>query len=102
MDRINPNLAGAPGDCATLRLAYPSHAGCLARLKSDNRVELGLKSDFVAYEIIANALSDDSPCIQRARIVLHALAQACAGEETPYFEVVEGGEVPRLVFRPCP
>jgi putative ATP-dependent endonuclease of OLD family len=92
MDRINRDLAAPPGDCATL----------LARLKSDNRVEHGLKGDIVAYEIIANVLSEHPLCIRRTRIMLHALAQACAGEETPYFEVVEEGEVPRLVFRPCP
>jgi hypothetical protein len=92
IERLNRDLAVAPVDCATL----------LARLKSDDRAEHGLKGDLVAYEIIANALSDHPLCIQRTRIVLHALAQACTGEATTRFEVVEQGEVPRLVFRPCP
>jgi hypothetical protein len=92
MDRLNQSLGVAPGNCATL----------LARLKSNNRVENGLKSDLVAYEIIATALSDHPLCIQRTRIMLHALAQACAGEPTTHFEMVGEGEVLNLVFRPCP
>ena len=47
MQRINADLAVAPGDRATL----------LARLKSEDRAEGGLKGDLVAYEIIANALA---------------------------------------------
>jgi hypothetical protein len=90
MERLNQDLAVAPGDSATL----------LARLKSDNRTDHGLKGDLVAYEIIANALSDHRPCIERTHIVLQALAQACAGSATTYFEVVAEDEVPRLVFRP--
>jgi putative ATP-dependent endonuclease of OLD family len=92
IERLNRDLAVAPGDCATL----------LTRLKSDNRAEHGLKGDLVAYEIIANVLSDHPLCVQRTRMMLHALAQACAGEETTYFELLEEGKVPRLVFRPCP
>ncbi len=92
MDRLNEDLAVAPGDLTTL----------VTRLKSDNREINGLKSDLVAYEIIANALSDREPCIGRTRIVLHAMAQACFGEPTAYFEVLRQGEVPIVVFRPCP
>ncbi len=92
IERLDRDLADAPGDSATL----------VARLKSDDRGQHGLKGDLVAYEIIANALTDHPRCLQRARTMLHALAQACAGEETPHFEAVEEGDVPRLVFRPCP
>jgi putative ATP-dependent endonuclease of OLD family len=92
MKRLDRDLAVAPGDIGTL----------LVRLKSDNRPNLGLKGDLVAYEIIANALSDRRPCIERTRTMLHALAEACAGSATTYFDVVAEGEVPRLVFRPCP
>jgi putative ATP-dependent endonuclease of OLD family len=92
MKRLDRDLAVAPGDIGTL----------LARLKSDNRPNLGLKGDLVAHEIIANALSDRRPCIERTRTMLHALAEACAGSATTYFDVVAEGEVPRLVFRPCP
>jgi hypothetical protein len=90
MARVNADLAVAPGDRATL----------VARLKSDNREGDGLKSDRVAHEIIANALTKHSLCLQRTRRMLHGLAQACAGAATPHFEVVEEGQVSRLVF--CP
>jgi putative ATP-dependent endonuclease of the OLD family len=92
MQRVNADLAAAPGDCATL----------LARLKLEDRAQNGLKGDLVAYEIIANALADRPLCLARARTVLHAIAQACAGVATPHFEVAEADEVPLLVFRPCP
>jgi hypothetical protein len=92
MQQINRDLAVAPGDRATL----------LARLKSDDRGQRGLKGDLVAYEIVANALADRPLCVERARTVLNAMAQACAGVSSPYFEEVEAGQVPRVVFRPCP
>jgi putative ATP-dependent endonuclease of OLD family len=91
-DRLGTDLASAPGDVPTL----------VARLKSDDRTQNGLKGDGVAYEIIANALSERPSCRARARKVLHAMAQACAGEQTPHFdaEVRAGGRIPRLVFLP--
>jgi hypothetical protein len=92
MQRINRDLIVAPGDRATL----------LGRLKSDNRAQYGLKGDLVAYELIANALAEHPLCLTRARKTLHAMAQACAGVATPCFEVAAAGQVPRLVFRPCP
>lgn len=92
MERLDRDLADAPGDRVTL----------VARLKSDDRAQNGLKGDLVAYEIIANALADHPACLGRARTMLHALAQACTGEETPHFELVQEGAVPRLVFRPWP
>jgi putative ATP-dependent endonuclease of OLD family len=90
MARINGDLAAAPGDRAIL----------VARLKSEDRSRHGMKGDLVAYEIVANALTGHPPSLQRARIMLNALAQACAGAGTPRFETVEAGQVPRLVFRP--
>jgi energy-coupling factor transporter ATP-binding protein EcfA2 len=89
--RINRDLAVAPRDRATL----------VARLKSEDRSRYGLKGDLVAYEIVANALAVRPLCVDRARTVLHAMAQACAGEPTHLFEEVEAGPVPRLIFRPC-
>jgi putative ATP-dependent endonuclease of the OLD family len=89
MQRINAELAVAPGDRATL----------LVRLKSRDRAQNGLKGDLVAYEIIANALADRPQCLARARAMLHAIAQACAGVATPHFELAAAGEVPRLVFK---
>ena len=88
--RLDGDLAEAPGDRATL----------VARLKSNDRDQHGLKGDLVAYEIITNALAEHPLCLRRARTMLHALAQACAGEQTQHFEPVEDGAVPRLVFRP--
>lgn len=90
MVRIDADLAAAPGDRATL----------VSRLKSEDRAGHGMKGDLVAYEIIANALTGHPLCLQRARSMLHALAQACAGTPTPRFEMTEEGQVARLVFRP--
>jgi putative ATP-dependent endonuclease of the OLD family len=91
MQRINEDLAVAPGNRATL----------LAWLKSKDRARHGLKGDLVAYEIIANALAERQLCVARARTVLQAIAQACAGAATRHFEEVEPGQVTKLVFRPC-
>ena len=90
MDRINADLAAAPDDCATLA----------ARLKSEDRAQNGLKGDLVAYEIIANALADRPLCLARARTLLHAIAQTCAGVATPHFEITASDGVPLLIFRP--
>jgi putative ATP-dependent endonuclease of OLD family len=90
MARIDGDLAVRAGDRATL----------IARLKSDDRDRHGMKSDRVAHEIIAGALAERPLCVRRARLVLGALAQACAGTPAPQFETVEEGPVPRLVFRP--
>jgi putative ATP-dependent endonuclease of OLD family len=89
MQRINADLAAAPGDRVTL----------LARLKSEDRAQNGLKGDLVAYEIISNALADRALCLARARSVLHAIAQASAGIDTPHFEIAEADGVPLLIFR---
>lgn len=92
MQRINRDLAVAPGDRVTL----------LTRLKLDDRAQRGLKGDLVAYEIVANALADRPLCVARTRTVLNAIAQACFGAATQHFEEVEPGQVPTLVFKPCP
>ena len=90
MQRVNADLSVAPGDRATL----------LARLRSDDRTQYGIKGDLVAYEIIANVLAEHPPCVARARTMLHAIAEACAGVETPHFEIETAGPVPVLVFKP--
>jgi putative ATP-dependent endonuclease of OLD family len=92
MARLNQELVPAPGDRATL----------VVRLKTDDRTPEKLKGDGVAYEIIANALSDSPLCRSRARAALHAIAQACAGAQTAHFMAEErgAGQVPRLVFTP--
>ena len=92
MTRLNEDLRLAPSDRTTL----------LARLKSDDRARHGLKGDGVAYETIANAMSEHPSCRARARAALHAIAQACAGTQTRYFtsEEREGGRVPTMVFTP--
>ncbi len=92
LERLNEELDREPGDRATL----------IARLKTEDRAQDGLKGDGVAYEIIANALSERPLCRTRARAALHAVAQACAGAQTPYFRAEErdAGQIPRLVFTP--
>lgn len=93
MARLNVDLAVAPGDSATL----------VARLRCDDRyVAEHLKGDLVAYEIVANALAERALCVGRARLVLHAIAQACAGTPTPHFEAAAAGDALRMVFQPCP
>jgi hypothetical protein len=87
--RLRTELAAPPGDVVTL----------VARLKARDRAQSGLKGDGVAYEIIANALSERPACRIRARRVLHAVAEACAGVQTPHFmpEARAPGQIPRLV-----
>ena len=89
MERLNGELDQAPGDVATL----------VARLKSEDRAVHGIKGDLVAYEIAANALADSARCVRRAGTVLQAVAQACAGEDTPHFEEDPNGDGRTLVFR---
>ena len=90
--RLNVVLTPPPGVRATL----------LERLKSTDRIRHGLKGDGVAYEIVADALSESAPCRARARLLLHAIAETCAGTETEYFTPGERreGQIPRLVFTP--
>lgn len=90
--RLATDLTSAPGDVATL----------VTRLKSEDRTQNGLKGDGVAYEIIANALSERPACRIRARRMLHAVAEACAGAQTAHFtaEARAGDLIPRLVFTP--
>ncbi|MDX2417562.1 MAG: AAA family ATPase [Xanthomonadales bacterium] len=92
LERLDTDLATAPGDRPTL----------LSRLKSKDRDQHGLKGDGVAYEIIANALSESQSCSHRARVLLHAIAEACSGIETQHFMILhrEEGQIPRLVFTP--
>ena len=90
--RLDSDLVSPLGDRQTL----------LARLKSDDRNQHGLKGDLVAYEITANALAECAPCRQRTRALLNAMASACAGEASQHFIVMERdeGRIPRLVFTP--
>jgi hypothetical protein len=92
MARLNVDLAEASGDRETL----------VRRLKSDDRANHGIKGDRVAYEIIANALSESTLCGTRTRAVLHSMSEACLGAATPGFTALEvrRGQIPRLVFTP--
>ena len=92
MARLNEDLAVAPGDRQTL----------VRLLKTAAREEHGIKGDGVAYEIIANAVSERPLCRARTRALLHAMAEACAGAPTRYFtaERRQEGQIPRLVFTP--
>ncbi len=89
--QLKRDLAGNPADLDVL----------VARLKSEDRRQHGMKGDLVAYEIVANAIADSPLCSGRARSMLHALALACASEPTPDFDEVQEGNVTRLVFVPC-
>lgn len=91
--RLNADLAEPPGDRETL----------VRRLKSKDRATRGLKGDGVAYEIIANALSESEACRARTRAVLHAMSDACMGLPARGFTAQAGreeGQIPRLVFIP--
>jgi hypothetical protein len=93
MTRLRADLAEAPGDRETL----------VRRLKSDDRADHGLKGDGVAYEIIANALSESVLCRSRTREVLHVMSEACMGAATRGYTTQGGrreGQIPRLVFTP--
>lgn len=87
---LNTELSEPPGDRATL----------VGRLKTKDRAQHGLKGDLVAYEIIVNTFNDHRESLRRARALLHAISQACAGVETPYFQAADDGAVPKLVFNP--
>lgn len=90
--RLNTDLASPPGDLETV----------LTRLKAGDREDQGLKGDGVAYEIVANALSESAACRDRTRELLNAIAGACAGDETRLFtaDQQQGRHIPRLVFDP--
>lgn len=90
--RLDVDLAAPSGDQATL----------VTRLKSSDRTQNGLKGDGVAYEIIANAFSESERCRRRVCVLLHAIAEACAGAETVNFsmEQLPAAHIPRLVFTP--
>jgi hypothetical protein len=89
--RLNQDLAEPAGDRPTL----------LARLKSPDRGNHGLKGDGIAYEIVANALLESAACRRRTRALLHAVSHACEGKQTDYFNLEQRQVgVPRLVFTP--
>lgn len=92
MARLNQELVPAPNDLATL----------VVRLKTNDLAQQKLKGDGVAYEIIANVLSDRPNCRARARAALHAIAETCAGVATRHFTAEQraAGALPRLVFTP--
>jgi hypothetical protein len=92
MQKLNADLSIAPGDRVTL----------VQRLKSPDRATHVLKGDGVAYEIVANALSESDPCRTRTRALLHAMSNACTGAAARGFtEQQRGqGQIPRLVFTP--
>ena len=90
MKTLTSDLACAPKSRSEL-------VGCL---KSEDRKQGGMKGDIVAYEIIANALADHCPCVQRARDLLDAIASTCVGEPTKSFQESADHGIPKLVFKP--
>ena len=79
-----------------------NHPTLVVQLKSKDRAAQGLKGDGVAYDIIANALSESTACRVRTRAALQSMADACAGAASARFVVEAGphGRLPRLVFSP--
>jgi len=92
LSRISMDLPSAASNVPTL----------VAYLKSEDRAQHGLKGDGVAYEIIANALSERPACRARARRMLHSIAEACASIQTSLFtiETRAADRIARLVFTP--
>lgn len=88
--KLNRELDQAPNDVSTM----------VARLKSEDRTEYGIKGDLVAYEIIANALTSSSECLRRASTTLEAVSRACSGENTPYFKEESNESLSVLRFNP--
>ncbi len=77
-------------------------ADLVARLKTKNRLLNGLKGDRVAYETIANAISENPSGSRRCRFALHCLADACVGLPSELFwvQVEREGLPKRMVFTP--
>lgn len=93
IDRLNQEIQPPPRNLETL----------IARLKLDDKQSPErLKGDGVAYEVIASAICDHPLCRARARAALQAIAQACAGEETPHATVEQraANPIPRITFTP--
>ena len=90
MQRLTSDLASGPG----------SRTELVDRLKSEDRTQGGLKGDIVAYEIIASALADHHPCVQRARTLLAGIASTCVGEPDKSFQESAAPRIPKLVFKP--
>ena len=91
MTRLGQELDGGPLNLETL----------VTRIKSDDRLNGGMKGDIVAYETVANILTDSPACVQRGCTMLNAIANVAMGRDDPHWERVQDGVVPRLVFKPC-
>lgn len=75
-------------DCLPSMQLEPAPANVaelVARLKSDDRANGGLKKDSSTYEEIANAIGANDACRLRARELLNAIASIATGEATPRF-----------------
>jgi putative ATP-dependent endonuclease of the OLD family len=116
-ERLAPVVNAVNGEIATLlgnttplclRVTATDSASVLEaitlvqRLRSPDRPAHGLKGDGVAYEIVANALSESGPCRARTRALLHAVSNACTGAQARGFAAQQRGQgqIPRLVFAP--
>lgn len=72
----------------------------VSRLKSTDRVNGGLKQDFLSYETISEAISQSLLCCQRARELLNSLTDVLLGKENPRFTSEPTGNNLVKVFRP--
>jgi len=88
---------------ALAKVIAPAAASILelvARMKSEDRAEGGLKQDQVTYEALADVLGELEPCCRRARGLLNALVQVLLGEDSPLFSDAPQGDHLVKVLRP--
>jgi len=75
----NPDAATVlPWLSAALGVQFATVAAFVAHMKTLPR-DGGAKGDPVAYEMMVETLADSDPCLQRMRVLLHRLAEACLG-----------------------
>jgi hypothetical protein len=85
---------------AVVAPASASVAELVARLKSVDRMEDGLKQDQIAYEAIADVIGQVDACCRRARELLNAMSDVLLGGENPRFTTASDGNPSIRIFRP--
>ena len=73
-------------------------ADLVAQLKSEDRGAGGLKGDLVAYESVADVISQIDACCERVRTLLNGLSDAVIGTPAQQFAATTNPRV--LLFRP--
>ena len=85
---------------AVVAPAPASVAELVARLKSVDRMEDGLKQDQIAYEAIADVIGQVDACCRRARELLNAMSDVLLGGDNPRFTTASDGNPSIRIFRP--